>query len=321
MKPNRIISVLLLASLLLTGCVSNFIHEDAQNDDLPQIDPTASQEYGQDLRLYYRIYGQHQLAAINRYIDIHPSESVAIAVINALLSSPGSLESGLISAIPPDTRVLSSSRDGDLMTVTLSKEFMDYSVENLSYDELQSLKRLAVYSIVNTFCSIPGVMRVQLLVDTTGNGAGMRVVPFLIGFSSEEISSAWLEPLRFNESYVASPENMCSIILEMFQNQQPAEIYSFLANYDENGYQKPGYEVFTREIYNVTKILDYTVHPLTGNSPSSVVELSADISFVNVSGETINATDVKLVMCEENNVLFKLSYSSLSEALNTGNNN
>lgn len=320
MKPKRAISVLLAALLLLTGCVSNFIREDETKDYLPKIDPDASLEYGQDLRIYYRINGQNSLAAVNKYIDIHPSESVTIAVINALLSNPGSLEAGLVSAIPPDTRVLSSSRDGDLMTVTLSKDFMDYNVEDMSYDELQALKRLAVYSIVNTLCSIAGVERVQLLVDTTGNGAGMRVMPFLLGFSTTEISSVWLEPLRFNESYVASPEEMCEIIFHMFQNRQPAELYSLLANYDENGAQKPGYEIFANEIYNMNSILDYTVYPLTGNSTGSVVELTADISFISASGDTINATNVKLIMCKENNVLFKLSYSSLSNALNLGNN-
>jgi len=80
---------------------------------------------------------------------------VFIFVLNELIG--GTLNSELVNVIPPQTKVNSATCENGICTVDLSADFIS---KNGTASE-----QMAIYSVVNTLCSMDGIDKVQFIID------------------------------------------------------------------------------------------------------------------------------------------------------------
>jgi len=78
-----------------------------------------------------------------------------VFVLNELIG--GTLNSELVNVIPPQTKVNSATCENGICTVDLSADFIS---KNGTASE-----QMAIYSVVNTLCSMDGIDKVQFIID------------------------------------------------------------------------------------------------------------------------------------------------------------
>lgn len=114
-------------------------------------------DYERQLALYFPDTTLTFLHMEFHTLTMGQSKSVCAYVLDELCRGPQSSE--LLDPIPNGTRVLSVKQTGDVCTVDLSEEFYSERPETVAG------QRLAVYSIVNSLCSVNGVKAVRILID------------------------------------------------------------------------------------------------------------------------------------------------------------
>jgi germination protein M len=119
------------------------------------IENTKLNPYETKIKLYFS--NGTKLVPEYREISLGKEYPTAYYFIHELLKGPQS--SALSSAIPAGTTLLSLTVNGGICTVNLSQEFVS------SRPGTAQAATLAVYSIVNTLTSIPGINKVQLLIN------------------------------------------------------------------------------------------------------------------------------------------------------------
>lgn len=167
----------LLLAIALTGCsMLSGQRKDGKNTAGPNspvpIDPNAeSNEI--EITLYYK----HELAdylVTEKRTVVQENQSIEQLVVEELLKGPKKHERRLV--MPPDTDIINVSRQGDTVFVNLTNNFVGAinlaelpGKENVAEADKPAvqanMKRLAIYSIVNTLTYLDGVNQVKLLVS------------------------------------------------------------------------------------------------------------------------------------------------------------
>ncbi|MDD3919680.1 MAG: GerMN domain-containing protein [Eubacteriales bacterium] len=313
MEKVKLILILLLV-LLLCGCSVSTIREDGIREDLPGIDPNAGVGRDINITLYYRLSGEPALVPVQRTITVRSNEYAEAAVIRRLLEGPSSLSWDLISAFPKDVRLVDISKDGKILYVTFSREILDADTSGERADAEESY-RLCVYSIVNTLTALDSNTRVQIMVDLDGTGEGSRVAASLLGFSSHNSNSQWLEPLSFQEDVLVTPAKVAEYILEHLKNEEYAEAHSLFAESETGGLQKPDYAAFETQMLSLGKVTDYRIikEEIAEDNRSAVVTL--DVSWTSRDNGQSNAVkNVRVRMLQEGE-LKKMGWNSFLTAL------
>lgn len=93
-----------------------------------------------------------------RAVETKSTDSVEKQIIQELLNGPD--EDGLSRTIPADTRVISVETKDNICYVNLSREFGE-SMNTMLEEQLK------VYSLVNSLTELPGVDKVQILMEGT----------------------------------------------------------------------------------------------------------------------------------------------------------
>lgn len=107
--------------------------------------------------LYYANSNADKVVAEKREIEIGIGTQIETLVFEELKKEPKS--EGLYAVIPKGTKLLSTSTKGDILTLDLSREFVDKSPGG-SAGELMTL-----YSIINTMTDLPDIKKVQFLIE------------------------------------------------------------------------------------------------------------------------------------------------------------
>ncbi len=113
--------------------------------------------YDKRLKLYFADEGGRYLGIEYHSLTVSEGASLERCVMEELLR--GSYGDKLYSAIPENTRLLSVYTENGLCTVDLSQEFLVGKPASIADS------RLAVYSVVNSLCSLSDVNEVTILVD------------------------------------------------------------------------------------------------------------------------------------------------------------
>ena len=156
------------ACLVLTLCgldevdrVSVFVDgvpdEELLSPDVMLFSDDDESDYERQLTLYFPDTSLTFLHMELHTLTIGQSKSLCAYVLDELCRGPQS--SGLARSVPEGTEVLSVKQTGDVCTVDLSYEFYTNKPDTVAGE------RLAVYSVVNSVCSVNGVKAVQILVD------------------------------------------------------------------------------------------------------------------------------------------------------------
>jgi len=107
--------------------------------------------------LYFANAGANGLVAESREIYVFKHDPIEAEVFYELAKGP--VTQGLYPTIPEGTRILSVETEDGICKLNLSEEFIDNAVGG-SAGEL-----VTVYSIVNTLTELPGIEKVQFLID------------------------------------------------------------------------------------------------------------------------------------------------------------
>lgn len=130
--------------------VRNYANQDKILYD--QMEIMDSSAVSQEVSLFFLDEENNRLVPENRNLVLISEDMLLNETVNALIKGP-SLET-LKAVIPPNTKLLNIERDGDIVTVDLSREFLDAS------DLLA-----ARVALVNTLTELEGVKYVKIYVE------------------------------------------------------------------------------------------------------------------------------------------------------------
>lgn len=234
------------ACLVLTLCgmdevdyVSVFVEgapdEELLSPDVMLFSDDDESDYERQLTLYFPDTTLTFLHMELHTLTMGQSKSVCAYVLDELCRGPQS--SGLLNPVPDGTEVISVKQTGDVCTVDLSHEFYSGRPESIAGE------RLAVYSIVNSLCSVNGVKAVQILIDGTRYER----------YGHIEISSPLkYEPMLDQESYDVRNDTVQTLFLRL-DDGSLAE-FPVMINRDKYLTRE---ESALRELMNVTTTCGY----------------------------------------------------------------
>lgn len=277
-----------------------------------QIDPTSGSENRKEtnVALYFGDANYQMLVREVRKIRVSVDAKVEKTAVEELLVGP-SATIGMRQLINPDTEVIKVSQEGKVLTVVLSSEFLDWSFieQTRPMEEINMVKQLAVYSVVNTLVEATGCYQVQILVEREDDGTGQRVNLSELGMAQSGV----LEPLARNGEVVLSAQNTMGIILRNLVDRNYTAIYNYLA-YEEASAERPSESTFvswledsgiTLESYTITEMLEQS------NQKTAYIMVNYTLKQSTAQRE-YRSYPVKLV---QENSLWKISFSDLEKLL------
>lgn len=315
MKLFRISIVIFLMLVSLYGCVSSNYLVEAQDSLLPQIDPEDGVEQNVPITLYFRLIGEPYLVGVERNIVVHPNESLEKAVIRSLIEGPSALSGNVAQVLPKNSTVSNVVIAGDILYITMSKEFLTAtSDEKLSEEAKMLAKRLSLYALVNTLTKTGKADRVMIYVDMDNTGEGIRLQRAMVGLPTTDNGSSLLEPLEFYEPIVVDPQKIVQCIFDHLIDGDYDKAYVLMAESERGGLQKPNYAAFETSMLSMGKVKSYSIlgSSISKDGLNATVDVSLEYTYQN--GTTIAFDKIVLPMEREGD-LFKLGYASLMQAL------
>ena len=256
--------------------------------------------------LYYRYLSEDMLAGVEQEFDVTAENTLEEMVVQALIAGPQDSSYQFNALINPETRLVSIKEQSGYLSITLSKEFMERTDENIIADAER--KRLAVQSIVNSIASIGNYSRVLLLVDKNNTGNGQRITYAEAGW--EEMEEAIIEPLELDTSVILTPENVVDIVMNALVEKDYEQLEYYLASRDYDGTARPGYAEFTEVMEGKATIVGFERNApaiVSANGTSAVATVS--IKYIDAGGKTAELTTLPIRLVHEG--VWKVSFLSL----------
>ena len=314
---KRLIILLLLCAVVLTGCASVGRSPFVETTPIPLTDtvfpeaeelPGTAAPQSESAVLYFRYLDEPLLAGEARVIRQLPSQSFELALLGELISGPGTHAVDLKSLFPVGTHVLSTVKSGRTLFVTLSQEIMNpYADEPVDWQEKDEWRRevplrrqLCMQSIVATVTENCDVDQVQILVQQTGVTGSLRLKQNYFMDDSED--DVLVGPMTRDPGMLLSAETVLQVALGCWQRQDWARLYLYMASRDRLlGTERPIYRDFVSIMETLPRVTAFTPNGIT---------LAAD-------GMTRTLKDRMLHMCRENG-LWKVSLAQLTGWLEEG---
>ena len=202
------------------------------------------------------------------------------------------------------------SSGGHVLTVTLSKEFLEWPATITE----SAQKELAVYSVVNTLVEATGYAEIQLLVDRDSTGVGQRIRIDELGYweGAADSTSGMLGVLQRNAELVLTPENTMKCILDAMLKKDYATVYPFIAYNDAYGGTKVAATSFRTQMEGASMLEGYTIREIivSDDGQSAVVMLDYTLRYATEDSET--RTNVPTYLVKENGI-WKQRYSAFCD--------
>lgn len=257
-----VLSVLLFMISFLSGCVNvdeNVPHVTTGEEETeqPVQDRKIINPERQDVETQITLYFKHEFTDF-----LVPSirtmqkgkQSLEELVVGELLKGPAKF--GRICIMPPNVKLLDVIRKDDTVFVNLNEAFkgdIDVTVlpgkQNLTEDVkpivLAEMKRLAMYSMVNSLTEISGVQQVKILINNRSISYGdLGMMPLIAGLSNITPDTAVM-PLSRNSRFILNPTQAVHEVFAGLPDELNWErAYSFLAETDIDGEKIPPIEQF-----------------------------------------------------------------------------
>ena len=139
-----------------------------QDDSFITPDENPSEDETKNVNIYFGDEQGESFVTEKREISIEEDQSIAESVFLELQKGP--VSDDLVATIPDGTNLLSIQTKKGLCTIDLSEEF----VENHPGGSTGEL--ITIYSIVNTLTDLPGIEKVQFLIEGEKREAYLHVV-------------------------------------------------------------------------------------------------------------------------------------------------
>lgn len=109
------------------------------------------------LNIYFTDRRGELLQDSDMMVETDGSKTMEQLVLEQLIAGPSDRQSGMYPVVNPETAVNRVHSSGGVCYVDFSREFVE-KLENVSAD-------VAVYSVVNSLCEIPGITRVRISIN------------------------------------------------------------------------------------------------------------------------------------------------------------
>ena len=126
MKRLRMTLLLVLLLVMMVGCAPSSSSMEAlsvtaapQEDEIPRADGDDAAATDTSALIWYRCGDEPMLAAERRTVSRLPNEPYETALLRRLLDGPSLNAPALRGLFPAGTRVISTSRQGEMLFVTL----------------------------------------------------------------------------------------------------------------------------------------------------------------------------------------------------------
>ncbi len=330
------LACMLVCALLFGGCMNPNIREDEIRSDLPALDPQAGVAKSIDVTCYYQLLREPYLYGTARALEVHANERAEHAIVNALLEGAQAF-GGLNGLFPAGTSIVDITMDGGILYVTLSGEFMDESALRRALNELENameqgrytqaeyealvgaaeqsaldVRRLALYSLVNTLTGYDDDMRVLLLVDADGSGVGERVAQAALGMSTSD--GTLVEPMSFVQGVTKTETDTVDLALAHMQAGDYASAYALFADTSGDNTSTPHYAVFESELRALGALQSYAINSYMRDADGELLYASADLIFIDAQGNE-NAQRGRHLPVRKQGLLYKLDYAAFIGAM------
>ncbi|MBQ4062348.1 MAG: GerMN domain-containing protein [Christensenellaceae bacterium] len=313
---KRILTVILAVVLIIsfTGCSSHSSAPDNTFDDI-EINPDADAAKTETISatLYYADSSLRFLVDESRKIETPVNDRIEVFILQELIKGPSSSNSSFNSLINPNTKIVSVSDSGDVLTIVLSNEFLSWPFDTEASNS-DTLKMLSVYSIVNTLVESSGYPRIQILVDRNSSGAGQRLRIHELGssgyFSSGE--AGILGPLSRNGSIVLSPVNALNEILKSMTTKDLSSLYLRIAYSDTYGHKRPDETAFLSYAQASPTIEGYSIGDVIVSDDGQSAVIMIDYTLRLTNEQSLTRTNVPTTVYKENGV-WKQKYSDFQK--------
>lgn len=111
-----------------------------------------------EVKLYFSNSEFNNIRSEKRSVTYSEEDILAEIVLHKLLEGPADVNNKAV--IPEGTELIEYKTEGTLARVNFTSDYLNFDGENAKSAEL-----LARYSIVKTLCELPGIDRVEILVD------------------------------------------------------------------------------------------------------------------------------------------------------------
>ena len=129
------------------------------------------------IRLYFVNETGDGLIAVDRSKAYNTNISLDKFVVEELLKGPGNTTQGVYPSINPGTKLVSTLVKDNTCYVNFDSTFLTQVYEVKA--------EVAIYSIVNSLCELPGIDRVQISVDGSTDVMFREVIPLTTVFSRD----------------------------------------------------------------------------------------------------------------------------------------
>lgn len=264
------------------------------------------------VQLYYGNEDQKYLVAESRVIDAAANDPMEKSVLRELFKGPERTSGEYNYLINKDTQVVQVNSGGEVLTVTLSKEFLEWPA---TVSEPKQ-KELAVYSVVNTLVEATGYAQIQLLVDRDSTGVGQRIRVEELGYREDaaDSTSGMLGVLQRSAQLVLTPENTMKCILDAMLKKDYAAVYPFIAYNDAYGGTKTAEASFLTEMQaTATPTLEgYTVREIIVSDDGQSATVMLDYTLRYATEDSATRTNVPTYLVKENGI-WKQRYSAFCD--------
>lgn len=265
MMHRMLLSVLLLCCLLLSGCSHDPIAPMADLTvpaDIPAPAAAVLPPEETSVTLWFRFGTEPVLAAENRRLYTPAGTSLALNLMQALISGPSAASTELQGLFPQGTRVISVHQSQRLMFVTLSRQIMNgFHDEPEAWHEdpywrieVPRRRQLAMQSIAATLTENCDVDTVIILVEQSGSATdSLRLRNSYYTLDGDPTISP---PLTRDEKLLLSPARTAEIILECWQEADWLRLYRYTAKVDPiSGAHKPEESDFAHRMQSLPRLL------------------------------------------------------------------
>ena len=314
MKWRRKLAVLLVVGMLFgaASCAKDAGDAPADAENRIEIDPEegALNTNTQKLMLYFANEDYSMLVGETAEVETPISSRVEYSILQALIYGPRTTGMEFHAIINPQTQVICVEEEEGALSITLSKEFLDWgflSEPNLSAEQMNRIKQLAVYSIVNSVVEGSACRRVQILVDKEETRSGQRIARSEVGM----VGTGLLEPLGRDSACMLSGQNVLDNIFEALSTKNAAVLYSYVAYMDEQQERRPLESAFSAwlqaqnasvESYSILEQVE------TPEEQSMVWMVNYTLNFGGDNRKVYRNIPVRLI---RENSLWKISYPML----------
>ena len=322
-KKYAVLLLSLCFALSICGCMGRVIAEDEQLD-LPEIDPEDGAIKELDVALYYRLANEEYLVEVNDSVSVRPGESTEAAGIRALTEgSP--VPPGFTAPIPSNASVQSIVYKDDVLYVTLSDGFLnediittireeDYLKEKdynaavkAATKEMYLMRRLGVYSIVNTIAGSSEDIKVQVLLETK-EGQETQIALEQLGI--DDIEGALLGPVGFEESVIATEDRIAACLFEHMIDGEYDMAHMLVA--ESRDAAKPSAEEFETAMSSLGTVVSYEITDMGSDDNGRYV--LANVRIASPTGTVKRISNAVLYMEKESDI-YKVGYGSLKKLM------